>query len=376
MRAYTRLVSALRTLFQGKELDNDLTEELRSFVDIVAEEKIRAGASPEDAYRQGRIELGGVTQVTERVRERRLGATIGTFFRDIRFAFRTLRRVPAFAAMAVLTLGLGIGAATAMFSVIDGVLLKQLPYRHPDRLVTVWIGYPEWGQFMNLRDDQYRLWRENNTLFEDVAIYLASAWGYGTVSGAGQPQRVSIGTATASPAPVAVVSFEFWTRMFGADPNVLGQVLVLEGIGRTIVGVLPQGFRLRWLTESPLGTREVASKEVWVPFGQLYDCIGCGSSMYQAIGRLKPGVTVDQAFAETRTILTAGTTSDEITVRGLTPRGHRPPVSGRVWQHRDPLPWGDERAAPRTGDTLSPRRRYCSDHAPTHHGESHTGTPW
>jgi predicted permease len=232
-----------------------------------------------------------------------------------------------------------------MFSVIDGVLLKQLPYRQPDRLVTVWIGYPRWGQFMNLRDDQYRLWRENNTLFEDVAIYLASAWGHGTVSGAGQPQRVSIGTATASllpvlgvnpalgrwflpgeqgtepggAAPVAVVSFEFWTRMFGADPDVLGQVFVLDGIGRTIVGVLPQGFRLRWLTESPLGTREVASKEVWVPFGQLYDCIGCGSSMYQAIGRLKPGVTVDQAFAETRTILTAGTTSDEITVR-LVPR--------------------------------------------------------
>jgi hypothetical protein len=198
MRAYTRLVSTLRTLFQEKELDNDLTEELRSFVDIVAEEKIRAGASPEDAYRQGRIELGGVTQLTERVRERRLGAAIGTFFQDIRFAFRTLRRAPAFAAVAVLTLGLGIGAATAMFSVIDGVLLKQLPYRQPDRLVTVWIGYPEWGPFMNLRDDQYRLWREHNTLFEDVAIYLASAWGYGTVSGAGQPQRVSIGTATAS----------------------------------------------------------------------------------------------------------------------------------------------------------------------------------
>ncbi len=264
---------------------------------------------------------------------------------DIRYSLRSLRKRPLYTVVAVLTLGLGIGAATSMFSVIDGVLLKQLPYREPGQLVTAWISRPEWGQHMNFRDDQYRLWRENNTLFQDVAIYNASQWGQGTLTGTERPERVSLGTATASvlsvlgvspslgrwflpreegtepggAAPVAVVSFEFWTRIFGADPDVLGQTIVLDGIGRTIVGVLPEGFRLRWLTESPLGTREVASKEVWLPFGQSYDCIGCGSSMYQSIGRLKPGVTIDQALAETQTIVASTADSDDATVR-LVPR--------------------------------------------------------
>jgi predicted permease len=247
--------------------------------------------------------------------------------------------------VAVVTLGLGIGAATAVFSIIDGVLLRQLPYQDPERLVTVWIGYPLRGQFVNLRDDQYRLWEENNTLFQEVAIYLANAWGHGTLTGLGPPERVSVGTATVSllsvlgvdpllgrwflpgeegtepgeAAPVAVISFELWTRMFGGRHDVLGQTIEVDGIARTIVGVLPEGFRLRWLTESPLGIREVASKELWLPFGQSYDCIGCGSTMYQGLGRLKPGVTIEQALGETRTILASTASFDDMTVR-LVPR--------------------------------------------------------
>ncbi len=264
---------------------------------------------------------------------------------DVRYAVRSLWKRPLYLSVAVLTLGMGIGAATAMFSVIDGVLLKQLPYREPGRLVTAWIGYPEWGQFVNYRYDQYRLWRENNTLFQDVAIYLANSWGQGTVTGAGQPETVSTGTATASllpvlgvdpvlgrwfvpdeigtepggAAPVAVVSFELWVRMFGADPNVLGHVFELDGISRTIVGVLPNGFRIRWLTGSPLGTREVAGKEVWLPLGQSYDCLTCGSSMYQAVGRLLPGASLDQAASEALTIIEGTATGDGITTR-MVPR--------------------------------------------------------
>ena len=264
---------------------------------------------------------------------------------DIRYALRSLWKRPLYASVSVITLGMGIGAATAMFSVIEGVLLRQLPYREPNSLVTAWISYPQWGQFVNYRYDQYRLWRENNTLFQDVAIYLANSWGQGTVTGTDQPERVSTGTATASllpvlgvspvlgrwftpseigtepggAAPVAVVSFGFWSRMFGADPDVLGKTFELDGISRTIVGVLPEGFRLRWLTGSPLGTREVAGKEVWLPLGQSYDCLSCGSSMYQAVGRLKDNVSIDQAAAEVLAIIEGTATGDGMAVR-IVPR--------------------------------------------------------
>ncbi len=264
---------------------------------------------------------------------------------DFRHACRALRKRPLFTIVAVATLGLGIGFATAMFSVIDGVLLERLPYHEPGRLVTAWMGYPNRGQYVNFTDDQYNLWRENNTLFQDVAMYNASAWGHGTLTGEGRPERISLGTATASllpvlgvapgmgrwftkeeegmepggAAPVAVISSDFWTRPFAARHDVLGRTFELDGITRTIVGVLPEDFRLRWLTESPLGIREVASKQVWLPFGQSYDCIGCGSSMYQAVGRLRPGVTHEQAAAETLNILESTAFYDDMNVR-LVPR--------------------------------------------------------
>jgi predicted permease len=275
----------------------------------------------------------------------RNGHHLESIILDVRYALRSLRKRPLYTAVAVLTLGLGIGAATAMFSVIDGVLLRQLPYRDPGRLVTAWIGYPLRGQFVNLRDDQYRLWRANNTLFEDVAIYNANAWGHGTLTGSGRPERISLGTATASlasvlgvnpnlgrwflqgeegtepgdAAAVAVISHDLWTRVFAAQHDVLGQTIEIDGIHRSVVGVLPEDFRLRWLTDSPLGIREAASKEVWLPFGQSYDCIGCGSSMYQGIGRLKPGVTLEQAQTEIWTILEGTAFSDGMTIR-LVPR--------------------------------------------------------
>jgi len=264
--------------------------------------------------------------------------TLAGALRDIWFALRALRRRRMFAVVAVVTLGLGIGAATAMFSVVDAVLLTKLPYVAPNRIATVWLGRlarrdveglrDSWN-YVNLTDDQYRAWRQHSTLFQAVAMYNASPWGEGTLTGFGRPARVSVGTATASLLPVlgvnptlgrwflpdeegglhgqaaqvVVLSHEMWTQRFGSDPAVLGRTLVLDGVERTVVGVLPAGFRLRWLTASSLGTRETSSKELWLPYGNEWDCVGCGSSMYQAVGRLAPGVTFDQALSETRAIL-------------------------------------------------------------------------
>lgn len=196
---------------------------------------------------------------------------------DFRYGWRSLRKRPLYTIVSALTLGLGIGAATSIFSVVEGVLLRELPYENSDQLVQVWIGYPEWGQHMNLRYDQYLLWRENNTQFQDVAVYQASTWGKATVTEIGRPQQVSTGTATASLLPVlgvdpifgrwfsyteegtypggaasvAVISHSLWIRLYGQSQSVVGQSIVVDGVARTIIGVLPEDFRLRRLGEPP-----------------------------------------------------------------------------------------------------------------------------
>lgn len=267
---------------------------------------------------------------------------------DIRISFRGLARRPMFMAVAVLTLGLGIGAVSAMFAIADTVLLPELSYEEPERLVTLWQEWPGYrglGKHINMTDDQYRLWRDEATVFEDVAMFNASEWGFGTLTDRGRPARIGVGSATASladvvgirphlgrwfladeegdspgaAAPVAVLSYEFWQRAFAGDQEIIGSTAVLDGRPLNVVGVLPKDFRLRWLSESPLQGRELAAKEMWVPYGQAWDCVGCGSSMYQGLGRLAEGVTVAEAEAEAEQILADTAATDTVKVR-MVPR--------------------------------------------------------
>ncbi|MCP4902373.1 MAG: ABC transporter permease [bacterium] len=267
---------------------------------------------------------------------------------DIRICFRGLLRRPMFSIVAILTLGLGIGATTAMFGVAETVLLPNLSYQEPERLVTLWQEWPGYrglGKYINLTDDQYRLWRDKATLFKDVAMFNASEWGFGTMTERGTPSRVSVGSATGSlagvlgvsphlgrwiqpdeeglelgaAAPVAVISYELWQAAFGGDPEAIGNTIVLDSLPRTIVGVLPAGFELRWLGESPLQGNELVAKDVWVPYGQMWDCVGCGSSMYQGVGRLAEGASVIRAQAEAERILNGTAPTDKIIVR-MVPR--------------------------------------------------------
>jgi len=271
-----------------------------------------------------------------------------TMIQDIRMSFRSLFRRPLFTSVAVLTLGLGIGATTTMYGVVDTVLLPELSYQEPERLVTLWQEWPGYRglrRHINLTDDQYRLWKDDHTLFHDVAMFNASEWGFGTLTDRGRPSRVGVGSATASladvlgvrlhhgrwilpeeegatpgaAAPVAVLSHKLWQSAFGGVPEAVGSTIVLDGVPRTIVGILPQSFRLRWLTESPLQGEELAAKDIWVPYGQTWDCVGCGSSMYQGVGRLEDGATLEQAQVEVQRILEGSMGSVDINVR-LVPR--------------------------------------------------------
>ncbi|UCG88111.1 MAG: ABC transporter permease [Gemmatimonadota bacterium] len=266
------------------------------------------------------------------VRGLRWPGIAAAFVSDSRFALRTLRKRPLFALLAVTTLGLGIGASTAMFSVVDGVLIKPLPYYEPERLVTLWSvhrhwqGMPEIGGRWDrglIKFREYRVWRDENTLFESVAIYRKTLRAN---TGRGPATLLPVGEASASLLPtlgvamhtgrwfsvdeeavvdptaarVAVLSHDLWQRAFGADDEILGTGITLDGQPHTIVGVLPANFRLRFLEGSDL-----EQQAVWVPISGSY-FPGSGaetSSDWEAIGRLAPGVSIERAAAETVPLL-------------------------------------------------------------------------
>ena len=264
---------------------------------------------------------------------------------DIRHALRFFRRRPGFLGVTVLTLALGIGATTAIFTVIDTALLRPLPYDEPDELVDVWNTYPAWkghdvlGRLWNniaLSYPEYELWRDSQEAFSEVAVYSAAP---AALTGRGDPREVIVGVASASlfpllgispilgrtftpdeeaftPKPVAVISHSLWRGRFGGMASALGEELKLNGETFTIIGALPRHFRLRIL-QAPDGTPPA---DIWIPVGaDGSDLTDDGHHTLEAIGRLAPGVTLAAAVADTEPILRGGRSAE---VRGarLTPR--------------------------------------------------------
>ena len=232
---------------------------------------------------------------------------------DLKFAFRQLLKNPGFTAVAVLTLALGIGANTAMFSLVNGVLLKPLPYPDSDRLVSLSENQREQGQdFVNLTAPGFTDWRTQSTVFEDLAAYQPGGF---DLTGTGDPARLSGIRASASLFPllrvqpelgrgfteaedtfggdrVAVIAHRLWQERFEGATDVLGKSVTLDGNIYTIVGVMPDGFRFAGL-----------DADVWLPMAfEPWELENRGGHNYQAIGRLKPGVTLAAARAEMKGI--------------------------------------------------------------------------
>ncbi len=274
--------------------------------------------------------------------ERRARAGLGG---DLRHALRLWRRRPGFTALAVATLGLGIGATTAIVSVVDRVMIRSLPYPDADELVTVWNTFPGWRGHevldpywdrVELSYPEYRDWRDGQRAFKGVAIYST---GRATLTGAGDPALIGFGTASATLFPllgasaslgrtfgadeegaggarVAVVSARFWAGRLGVDSSALGRVLTVDGEPYTLVGVLPDGFRVR----SHAGLT-VETPDLWVPAGLFGDANDRGHHRYEAIARLRPGVTIEQAEADAGPLLRGGARPTRMGVRVLPRQG-------------------------------------------------------
>ncbi|UCG84811.1 MAG: ABC transporter permease [Gemmatimonadota bacterium] len=262
---------------------------------------------------------------------------------DIRFAVRTLRKRPLFTALAVGAMGLGIGGTTAMFSIVDGVLLKDLPYHDPEQLVTIWMANPSWRGQENLdrfwdaievRPVDYLSFRDHAKTLSSVAAFQeAFDDGEGVLTGEGVPEALSVYQASANlfetigvqpilgrtflteevapegdAARVAVLSFEIWKRRFDGRRDVLGHTVLLNDIPYQIVGVLPKGFRLPSdpYNNSPnAGAIDDGLREIWIPLGE--GCgLDCGGHYLELVARLAPGVSPDQARAEVQALITEG----------------------------------------------------------------------
>jgi putative ABC transport system permease protein len=310
--ALSRLASLWRNLFHKARVERDLDEEVRAYVALLAEEKSRAGMSPDAALRAARMEAGGIEQVKEEVRDVRAGVLLDTFLQDLRYAARTLVKNPGFTLVAVLTLALGIGANTAIFSVLYGVLLRPLPYPDAGRLVglsDVYLGNRgeraiTYREFRLLQTDSGAL--ERSAVWTSVGLNLFAGGAaervdglrvsedYFRVLGVGMALgRDFVADEDQPGGPnVAVLSHGLWERRFGADRSIVGRPVSIDGAPYTVVGVLPATFR-------PLEPADVYST-----MGQVGNSIGGGENLY-FIGRMKPRLTLEQAEARSQPTLTA-----------------------------------------------------------------------
>jgi len=308
LMTFDRIKRRWRALFRRDELEQELADELRFHLERDAAQNIRNGMNEEDARYAALKSFGGVEQAKEECRDARGMRFIENLLQDLRYGARSLRKNPGFTAVVVLTLALGIGANTALFSVVNGVLLNPLPYPQPDQLVTLHQSKPNFETgaipYPNFRD-----WQKENRTFSAMAI--SRAFGFNLI-GIGEAERVRARLITADffsvlgvkPAlgrsfapgedengadPVALISADLWRRKFGAAEDVLGRGLTLDDKSYTIVGVLPASFSL------------LPNVDVYVPIGQWNNPAlrNRGAALgIHGIGRIKPGVTIEQAQAD------------------------------------------------------------------------------
>jgi predicted permease len=300
---------ALRALIFKTRAEHELDDELRQYLDNVIEQKIASGMMREDATRAARAEMGSVAAIKDDIRDAGWESRIEGIWRDVQHSLRALRRSPGFTATTIATLALGIGGTTAVFSVVNGVLIKPLPYRDPDALIGIWHVAPgaNIGGDVNMSETQFFTYREHNRTFQAIGLWSTQV---GAVTGLGEPEEVrrltvaagtletlgvepAIGRAfgetddTAASAPTVMLMHGYWQRRFGGHRAVIGRTITVDGQPREVIGVMPPEFRFLDV-----------DADLILPWRFDRGALRLSGFNYQGLARVKSGVTLDQANAD------------------------------------------------------------------------------
>src|SRR5262245_19200698 len=307
----SRLKTALRALLRRSQAERELDEELRYHIDQQSEQNVRLGMNPEEARAAARKAFGGVEQAKERSRDARGIRWLEELWQDLRYGVRMLLKNPGFTLIAILTLALGIGANTAIFSVVNATLLRPLPYKNSDRILMVWGTNPGgygWRGKSRFSASNFLDYQQQNQVFERMAAFHPDNF---TLTGTDDPELIHGGVVTheffdvLAVQPilgrtflpeeaqdgrehVVVLNYKLWKRRFGSDPKIIGQTIRLDNTPYSVIGVLPQE-----LDFSIPGYFE--SKELCVPTVLPRDNSRSGNKYLNVIARLNPGVTLIRA---------------------------------------------------------------------------------
>ncbi len=315
MRWKQELSFIIRRLIHRRSAEWDLDEEIQSHLEMEIERNIADGMPPEDARLAARRSFGSVALAKEDSRSMWGLGALETLWQDVRYGMRMLMKNPGFTTTAMLTLALGIGANTAIFSVVNAVLLRPLPYENPGQLVRLWADNSGRRTAQNhFAPAEITGFRDQLTTFEEIGLFDIGL--SANLTGGAQPERVkeseaSPGLFTAlrvkpilgrtflpdetdvAQSKVALISERLWNRRFGADPNFAGRSILLDGVSFTVVGVLPASFKFP------------ENVDLWLPFSFTpADWKNDWAHHYvEVVGRLKPGITTTQARAELDTVI-------------------------------------------------------------------------
>jgi putative ABC transport system permease protein len=301
-RQFTR---GLRVLGNRKAADREIADEVSHYLEEATAAFVAKGLSPDEARRSAQLKLGNATAVREEIRGYGWENRVDILFADLRYAARGLAQNPGFTAVGILTLGLGIGASTAIFSVVDAVLLRALPYPNPQKIVRVWEQAPG-GHRMNLADPNFDDFRTQNNTFANLAVY---GYGLTSVAGGSEPLRANIAVVSSGffkalgvepfrgrtfaveeqrlhGSPAAIVSYSYWERYLGGVTELSNFHLRMEGAVYPVVGVMPEGF------DFPPGVA------AWIPRELDPELPSRTAHNWRGLGRIRDGITVAQARAD------------------------------------------------------------------------------
>jgi len=309
-----KLTLRLRALFRKTQMERELEEELRFHLEKEVEQNIARGMNAEEARLAALRSFGGVERVKEESRDVRGVRFFEELGQNLRYAMRLLAKNPGFAAVAVLTLGLGIGANTAIFSVVNAVLLRPLPFENPDQLVMIWQTNPQKGIFQDLvSPTNLNDWQQQSHTLRQIAAFNPRGF---SLTGTGEPEQLPGTFVSVDLFPMlganpllgrnflpdegrpganrsVIISFALWQRRFGGDPNLLGKTLTLNGAIYTVVGIMSAKFQFPIQGQFPIPV-----SEIWAPQAIDPAPINRGNRDLFTIGRLQPGVSIEEAQAD------------------------------------------------------------------------------